>query len=144
MSLPAPGAAHAEYSLAALREYDTLFDAAEDVLCEDLDANAGEDPDVPVPEGVPFALHPAPFGMLCREVVDDLRTDWMIDPQALHLLQAASEEFMKTVYKAGLASGGDSDSVVRDGIASMCARHGPGCACCVPKSPAPKRARKMY
>lgn len=143
MSLPAPGAPFPEYSDASVQGYYDAVDALEDARYleghpSDSDSDC-EELDVPVPAGLPHALHPAPFANMCRDLLEVRISGFDFDPQALHLLQVSAEHFLGTVYKAGLASGGES--VVLDGITAMCARHGPGCACCAPKS---KRARKLY
>lgn len=154
VSLPAPNATHQEYSNAANEEYDTLLEAAElaqmnanfitEMAGGKVDDIDEQELDVPVPKGLSLALHPVPFGNLCSELLQDRSCMITLDYQAKHLLQVAAERFMETVYKAGLERG-SGDTVVRDGIAAMCARNGPGCACCAPKrNRAPKRARNHY
>ena len=150
VSLPASSNPHLEYSNAAHQEYEEQMDAAEVAIMKAnfaAEINGGKpdntlEPDVPVPEGLPYSLHPVPFGLLCKELADEVSTFVTLDYQAIHLLQIAAERFMETVYKAGLEGGDDVDTVVRDGIAAMCAHNGPGCVCCAPKNSRPtKRPR---
>lgn len=138
-----PDASHrAHYSLRAAEAH---AEAAEELQLQagegaPLDSDDPDEVDVPLPpapEGrAQPSIHPAVFGLVCREVLQKEMADYRLDDRAMYLLHRAAEAHVEALYRAGVLADarneGDALGALRAGAEAACRGRGArgGASCC--------------